>query len=92
MAELERKQLTLSTTVINALELCYGAHKSARKVQNLPATGNLLDSIVILNMTLKSVEKAAEIHAELEPKGQPIGIRDAMIGAIALTKGYLLIT
>ncbi|MBS7626601.1 type II toxin-antitoxin system VapC family toxin [Candidatus Bathyarchaeota archaeon] len=92
IAELERKGLTLSTTVINAFELYYGACKSTKKLQNLTATRKLLEQTVILNMTHKSAEKAGEIHAELEAKGQPIGIRDVMIGAIALIKGYPLIT
>lgn len=92
ITELERKGLTLSTTAINAFELYYGAYKSMKKLQNITATRKLLERTVILNMTLKSAENAGKIHAELEAKGQPIGIRDAMIGAIALTKGYPLIT
>jgi len=48
--------------------------------------------MVILKMDVKSAEKAGPIHAELEAEGYPIGMRDIMIGAIALTKGYTLIT
>jgi len=92
IAELERKGLTLSTTVINAFELYYGAYKSKKKLQNLTATRKLLERTVILNMTVKSAENAGKIHAELETRGQPIGLRDVMVGAIALTEGYPLIT
>jgi len=92
IAELERKGLTLSTTVINAFELYYGAYKSKKKLRNLTATRKLLERMVILNMNLKSAEKAGEIHAELDAKGQPIGVRDIMVGAVALTRGYTLIT
>jgi len=92
IAEFERRGLTLSTTVINTFELFYGAYRSKKRLQNITATRRLLEQIIILKLTLKSAEKAGQIHAELEAKGQPIGIRDVMVGAIALTKGYPIIT
>lgn len=92
IADLEQKGITLSTTVINAFELYYGAYKSKNKLNNLTAANKLLERMVTLKMTLRSAERAGQIHAELEAKGQPIGIRDIIIGAIALTKGYPLIT
>lgn len=92
IAELENKGTKLSTTVINAFELYYGAYKSKRKVQNLAATRKLLRRMVILKMNVKSAEKAGQIQAELEAGGYPIGMRDIMVGAIALTSGYTLIT
>jgi predicted nucleic acid-binding protein len=92
IAEFERRGLTLSTTVINTFELFYGAYRSKKRLQNITATRRLLEQMIILKLTLKSAEKAGQIHAELEAKGQPIGIRDVMVGAIALTKGYPIIT
>ncbi|MEM3549630.1 MAG: type II toxin-antitoxin system VapC family toxin [Candidatus Bathyarchaeia archaeon] len=92
IADLEQKGITLSTTVINAFELYYGAYKSKNKLNNLTAANKLLERMVTLKMTLRSAERAGQIHAELEAKGQQIGIRDIIIGAIALTKGYPLIT
>jgi len=89
---LENRGLKLSTTVINAFELYYGAYKSKRKLQNLAATRKLLRRMSILKMNLESAEKAGRIHAELETEGHPIGIRDAMIGAVALTRGCALVT
>ncbi|MEM2088593.1 MAG: type II toxin-antitoxin system VapC family toxin [Thermoproteota archaeon] len=92
IADLENKGLKLSTTVINAFELYYGAYKSKKKLQNLTATRKLLRRIVILKMNVKSAEKAGRIQAELEAEGYPVGMRDIMVGAIALTRGYALIT
>jgi predicted nucleic acid-binding protein len=92
IAELENRGSKLSTTVINAFELYYGAYKSKKKPQNLIATRKLLKKMVILKMNVKSAEKAGRIHAELEAEGYPIGMRDIMVGAIALTRGYTLIT
>jgi len=90
--EIEKKGYLLSTTIINAFELFYGAYKSKKRAQNLAATKRLLDRLIVLRMNLKSAEKAGQIHVELEAKGQLLGIRDAMISAITLTKGYSLVT
>lgn len=92
ISDMERKGCPLSTTVINAFELYYGAHKSKKRTQNLASTKQLLERLFILKMSLRSAENAGRIYAELEEKGQPIGLRDAMIGAIALTQGYTLTT
>lgn len=92
ISDMERKGCQLSTTVINAFELYYGAYKSKKSIQNLASTKQLLERLFILKMNLQSAENAGRIYAELEAKGQPIGLRDAMIGAIALTQGYTLTT
>jgi len=92
LAEIEERGNLLSTTVINAFELYHGAHKSREREHNLPATGKLLDRLILLPLGLRSAETAGRICAELETKGQPIGLRDALIGAITLTKGYTIIT
>jgi len=74
ISELEKKGLTLSTTVINAFELFYGAYKSKKKkLKNLAATRKLLGRMIILKMELKSAEKAGQIYAELEAEGRSIG-------------------
>ena len=92
LAEIEEKGSLLSTTVINAFELYYGAHKSREREQNLLATRKLLNRLILLPLGLTSAETAGRIYAELETKGQPIGLRDALIGAIVLTKGFTIIT
>ncbi|MBS7637718.1 type II toxin-antitoxin system VapC family toxin [Candidatus Bathyarchaeota archaeon] len=92
VAELERRGCILSTTIINALELYYGAYKSKRKQRNIEAARRLLGRMIILGMGLRSAEKAGKIQAELEARGEPIGMRDSMIGAIALTRRYRLAT
>ena len=90
--EMERKGYLLSTTIINAFELFHGAYKSKKHEENLASTKKLLKRLIILKMGLRSAQNAGRIYAELEAKGQPIGLRDAMIGAIALTTGYTLAT
>ena len=92
LTEIEESGSLLSTTVINAFELYRGAHKSREREQNLLATRKLLNRLILLPLGLTSAETAGRIYAQLETKGQPIGLRDALIGAITLTKGYTIIT
>jgi tRNA(fMet)-specific endonuclease VapC len=92
LTEIEERGNLLSTTVINAFELYLGAHKSMEREQNLFATRKLLNRLILLPLELGSAETAGRIYAELETKGQPIGLRDALIGAITLTRGYTVVT
>jgi len=92
ISEMERKGCLLAITTVNAFELFYGAYKSKNRQKNLTSTKTLLGRLVILKMGVTSAQNAGRIYAELEQEGQPIGLRDAMIGSIALTKGYSLAT
>jgi tRNA(fMet)-specific endonuclease VapC len=86
VTQIEEKKTLLHTTAINAFELYYGAHKSRQSVQTLQATKKLLDRLVLLPLTTRSAQRAGHIYAELELEGQPIGLRDTFIAAIALTR------
>ena len=92
IAGLEEKKVLLTTTVVNAFELHYGAHKSSHPEKNLQATKKLLSRLVFLPLTLRAAQKAGHIFAELEAKGQSIGLRDTLIGAIALTREFSVAT
>lgn len=86
IAQLECENLTLCTTVINIFELHHGAHKSKEPEKNLQAVNKLLRRLVILSLSYRSAQRAGHVYAELEKKGQDIGIRDTLIAAIALTR------
>ncbi len=92
ITQLEEKKSLLSTTTINTFELYYGAHKSKQFKQNLQATEKLLNRLIVLPLTPRSAKKAGHIYAQLEKQGQPIGLRDTFIAAIALTKGFSIVT
>lgn len=92
LTEIEQRGSLLSTTVINAFELHYGAHKSREREQNLLAARKLLNRLILLPLELRSAEIAGRIYAELETKGQAIGLRDALIGAITLKRGFTIVT
>ncbi len=86
VATLEAENLILSTTAINIFELHHGAHKSKEPEKNVHAINILVSRLAVLPLTSKSAKKAGHIYAELERRGQIIGLRDTLIAAIALTR------
>lgn len=92
IAKLEDKNYVLATTAINVFELHHGAHKSQESERNLQAINVLIGRLSILPLTSKSAQKAGHIYAKLEREGQPIGLRDTLIAAIALTRGCSVAT
>ena len=92
VANLQDKNTLLATTVINQFELHYGAHKSRDPEKNVQISEELLSKLRILPLTPRAAQKAGHIFAELEGKGQAIGLRDTFIGAIALTRDFSVAT
>jgi len=92
VSELEKRRCLLATTAVNAFELYHGAHKSNQREKALQSTYRLLKRLVILPLSPRSARRAGQILAILEAKGQLIGLRDTLIGAIALTRGFSVAT
>ncbi len=92
ITKLEEKNYILATTAVNIFELHHGAHKSQESEKNLQAIHVLINRLSILPFTSKAAQKAGHIYAQLERQGQPIGLRDTLIAAIALTKECSLAT
>ena len=86
ITKLEEKNYVLATTAINIFELHHGAHKSQESEKNLQAIHVLISRLSILPLTSKAAQKAGHIYAQLERQGQPIGLRDTFIAAIAITR------
>ena len=84
--KLEEKNYLLATTAVNIFELHHGAYKSVESEKNLQAIHVLISRLIILPFTSKAAQKAGHIYAQLESQGQPIGLRDTLIAAIALTR------
>jgi len=82
----------LATTVINAFELYFGAFKSKKIEKNLTAAKGLLSTLELLYITESTAEKAGRTLAELQVKGENIEIRDLLIGSIAATDGFSVLT
>jgi tRNA(fMet)-specific endonuclease VapC len=92
ITKLEEKNYILATTAINIFELNHGAYKSQESEKNLKAIRTLISRLSIFPLTSKGAQKAGYIYAQLECQGQPIGLRDTFIAAIALTRGCSVAT
>ncbi|MEA5576073.1 PIN domain-containing protein [Anabaena sp. UHCC 0451] len=80
---------TIST--ITVLEIVKGWHKLQRedKIQEFFAQISVAE---VLTMQLAEAELAGRIYADLERTGQPIGLADAMIAAIAIQQNLILVS
>ncbi|MUG94982.1 PIN domain-containing protein [Scytonema sp. UIC 10036] len=80
---------TIST--ITVLEIVKGWHKLQRedKIQHLFSE---IINVEVLALELGDAQLAGRIYADLERTGQPIGLADAMIAAIAVQKNLILIS
>ncbi|MGH7139317.1 MAG: PIN domain-containing protein [Pirellulales bacterium] len=81
--------LTLSTVSVMELVRGFQKRRSHRKLQAL------LSAIAVeevLDFDRAAAQLAGEISGELERIGQPIGMADPMIAAIALTRGLEVAT
>jgi tRNA(fMet)-specific endonuclease VapC len=81
-----------ATTVVNAFELFHGAYKSSESSANLSATRGLIGSLRLVGLSVKAAERAGEVLAQTQKSGQPIEIRDLLIGCIAREEGLSLVT
>lgn len=51
-----------------------------------------LQSIEILPFTIIEAKKAAELEAELESKGEVIGLKDVLISSIVISNNCVIVT
>lgn len=89
-----REDLTF-ITAITVSELLVGLHR-ARIGRTQQLREKFIDSVIarttVLPFDLECARVYAEISAHLMSHGQPIGIHDTMIGAIAVTHGHSVLT
>lgn len=90
--EYDFMEAEVSTTSMNAFEIYLGAFRSREAAENVKRADDLLSSIRILDLTLESSRRSSEILSELLRRGEPIGLRDAIVAGISLVSGYTLVT
>lgn len=76
---------------ITVLEIVKGWHKLKREDKIQQFFVEIIETEV-LTMQLAEAELAGRIYADLERTGQPIGLADAMIAAIAIQQNLILIS
>lgn len=84
------KAIALSSIVV--YELKVGIAKSNSPDKRRSQLKSLLDAVSFFPFSQSEAESAAEIRADLEKKGTPIGPHDILIAAVAKAHGGVLIT
>jgi predicted nucleic acid-binding protein len=79
----------LATTSINAFELFWGAHKAKSQLKPVE---KLLNSVILLNTTRKSMREAGSIAADLDHRGIQVNVGDLLIAAICKVNNYAIVT
>ena len=82
----------LATTSITAAELYYGAYHSKQVTKNLNILRTFFANLQILSFNRKAAREFARLKERLAKKGQPIGVFDLMIAAIAHGEDLTLVT
>ena len=82
------------TSSITLGELIYGAYRLRERADPLleRLDGTLLSNLPTLPFDAAAARRYGEIRAELERRGTPLGDADLRIGAIALARGFTVVT
>lgn len=86
----EAESLCISTVTL--FELLYGAEKSARPVENRKTVERFAKRLDVLPWDDAAAAHAADIRADLERKGTPIGAYDILIAGHARSRGLTVVT
>lgn len=82
----------MAISAITLAELLHGAEKSADPARNLAVVEDFCSRLAVLPYTEKAAGHYGNIRAELERRGQPIGVNDLHIAAHARSEGLVLVS
>jgi tRNA(fMet)-specific endonuclease VapC len=82
----------LGVSAITVAELWFGAAKSSRPQSTRASVDAFLKPFEILSFASEAAEEYAQIRAQLEKAGLPIGERDLLIAAIAKSRRLTVVT
>jgi tRNA(fMet)-specific endonuclease VapC len=88
--EREADRICVSTIVLG--EMLFGAEKSAAPVRNLKNATDFVARLAVIDFDTRAAEHFADLRAELERAGTPIGPFDAMIAGHARSRGLSVVT
>lgn len=86
----EADGLCISTIILT--ELLYGAEKSDRPALNRTKVEQFAARLEVLSFGPEAAAHAADIRADLERKGTPIGGYDVLIAGHARSRGLIVVT
>ena len=73
-------------------ELCYGARKSSRPIENLARVSRLTQNFRVIPCNLETARRYGIIKDQLRRKGRLIPDNDIWIAAIAIQRRLVLVT
>jgi len=91
-ARFQQHQGQLCVSSVTVMELMYGAEKSAQPERNLRDIEGFLRRLSVLDYDENAAFHTAQIRAELEKSGTPIGAYDQMIAGHARSCGLVVVT
>ncbi|KXU39479.1 plasmid maintenance protein [Ventosimonas gracilis] len=91
-AQFQQQQGRLCVSSVTVMELMYGAEKSAQPERNLRDIEGFTRRLSVLDYDEKAAFHTAQIRAELEKSGTPIGAYDQMIAGHARSCGLIVVT
>jgi tRNA(fMet)-specific endonuclease VapC len=89
---LEQRAGVAAISVVAYGELLFGETMSTRRVDATAHLAALLETLQVLPLPLGAARSYADIRAELQRAGQPIGSNDLWIAAHALADDLTLVT
>jgi tRNA(fMet)-specific endonuclease VapC len=87
-----RHQDQMCVSTVTAMELIYGAEKSAVPEKNLGVIEGFLARLAVMDYDVHAAEHTGQLRAELQKQGKPIGPYDQMIAGHARSLGLILVT
>jgi len=88
----QQHQGRLCASSVTVMELMYGAEKSAQPERNLRDIEGFIARLRVLHYDENAAFHTAQIRAELEKSGTPIGAYDLMIAGHARACGLIVVT
>ena len=73
-------------------ELCYGARKSSRPIENLTRVNRLIQDFRVIPCNLETARWYGIIKDNLRQRGRLIPDNDIWIAAVAMQRGLILVT
>ena len=86
----EADGLCISTIVLT--ELLHGAVKSARPEHHRREVERFAGRLEVLGFDAAAADHAADVRADLERRGQPVGGYDLLIAGHARSRGLIVVT
>jgi tRNA(fMet)-specific endonuclease VapC len=92
LRRLDQRAASSAISVVAYGELAFGEAMSVRREEAAAHLAALLETLQVLPLPLDAARRYAEIRAELQRMGQPIGSNDLWIAAHALADDLTLVT